>query len=84
MSLQESVAQLHWQVQNYKLKNYSNMTREIITSKMLSCTPRELQYAIDIIHGWAEDFGDEMAGRTIKQSDTAAEYKCITIKITVK
>lgn len=37
------------------------MTKEIITAKVLSCTPRELQRVIDTIHGWAKDFGDEMA-----------------------
>lgn len=39
------------------------MTREIIVQRIMHCTPRELQSVLDTIHCWAEDYGDELAGK---------------------
>lgn len=37
-------------------------TREIIVQQIEQCTPEELQSVLNTIHGWVEDYGDEIAG----------------------
>ena len=38
------------------------MTREIITQRIMQCTPEHLQLILDIMHGWAKNFDEELAG----------------------
>ena len=38
------------------------MTRETIVQRIMQCTPEDLQLILDIMHGWAKDLGDELAG----------------------
>ena len=39
------------------------MTKEIITQRIMRCTPRELQQVLTVMHNWKYDFGDKDAGR---------------------
>lgn len=39
------------------------MTRETIVQRIMQCTPEDLQLILDILHGWAKDLGDELAGK---------------------
>lgn len=38
------------------------MTREIITQRIMQCTPEHLQFILDTMHGWAKDYDDKLAG----------------------
>lgn len=38
------------------------MTRETIAQRIMQCTPEHLQFILDIMHGWAKDPDDKLAG----------------------
>lgn len=42
------------------------ITREIITQRIMRCTPRELQQVINII-SWKEGYGYKMAEKTVQE-----------------
>ena len=39
------------------------MTRETIAQRIMQCTPRELQRALDVIHSWKDGYNDKSAER---------------------
>lgn len=55
------------------------ITREIITQRIMRCTPRELQQVINII-SWKEGYGYKMTGKvkTVQEIiDLLAQPECI-------